>query len=96
MPGTAIDVKKTPARRDAAPDVWRSFRSELDRKRPYSLRERALKFQTMHRPWRATCFHYAPKCLRTLRQPAKSGGKLRDQKTPITGEKQNQNGQNHE
>jgi HSP20 family protein len=31
MPDTAIDVKKAPARRETAPDVWRSFRSELDR-----------------------------------------------------------------
>jgi HSP20 family protein len=31
MPETAIDVKKTPARRESAPDVWRSFRSEIDR-----------------------------------------------------------------
>jgi HSP20 family protein len=31
MPDQAIDVKKAPARREAVPDVWRSFRSELDR-----------------------------------------------------------------
>lgn len=32
MPDTSIDVKKTtPARRETAPDAWRSFRSELDR-----------------------------------------------------------------
>ena len=31
MPETAIDIKKTPAPRESRPDVWQSFRSELDR-----------------------------------------------------------------
>lgn len=31
MPDKAIDIKKTPATREAVPDVWRSFRTEMDR-----------------------------------------------------------------
>jgi HSP20 family protein len=31
MSSTAIDIKKTPATRENAPDVWRSFRNEVER-----------------------------------------------------------------
>lgn len=31
MPDSVIDIKKSPATRESVPDVWRSFRSELDR-----------------------------------------------------------------
>ena len=31
MPDKAIDIKKTPTTREATPDVWRSFRTEMDR-----------------------------------------------------------------
>ena len=31
MASTDIDIKKTPAPRETVPDVWRSFRSEIDR-----------------------------------------------------------------
>jgi HSP20 family protein len=31
MPDTAIDIKRTPVPREAVPDVWRSFRNEIDR-----------------------------------------------------------------
>lgn len=31
MPNTPIDIKKTPAPREAVPDVWRSFRNEMER-----------------------------------------------------------------
>jgi len=31
MPDTAIVIKKTPAPRESVPDVWRSFRNEIDR-----------------------------------------------------------------
>ncbi len=31
MPDTVIDIKKTPAHRESLPDVWRSFRNEIER-----------------------------------------------------------------
>ena len=30
MPDQQVDIKKTPAPREAVPDVWRSFRQEMD------------------------------------------------------------------
>lgn len=30
MPDTAIDIKKTPSPREPLPDVWKSFRNEID------------------------------------------------------------------